>query len=91
MRTKEGGKKRKKGTRGREAGKDEKAGGKGKKKERQKDEDESVGEMMGIKKRTIVDEVEFIIRDKRTLETGAHEAEPSTKKLGRIICIVAGG
>lgn len=43
--------KRKKSTRGREAGKDEKAGGR-EKERRQKDEDESVGEKMGIKRET---------------------------------------
>lgn len=38
----------KRGTRGWEAGKDEEAGGR--EKTRQRDEDESVGEMMGIKR-----------------------------------------
>lgn len=41
----------KKCTRGREAGKDEKAGGR-EKERRQKDEDESVREKMGIKRET---------------------------------------
>ena len=36
--------------------------------------------------------VEFIIRDKTDeSEMGAREAETSTRKRGRIICIVAGG
>ena len=96
----EGGEKRDKGKGGGEG-----RGGLGEREvERQKDEDERVGEMMGIKgemghdnhgQKLNVDEC--VIGDKLSLNpdrTEGSEAEAelsTTKKLGQIICIVAGG